>query len=228
MGQEFGKGKGKAKVFFSHTHWDHIQGLPFFVPLFIPGNQLDFYSPKKDIREKLYKQQDFTYFTVSMEKNMPAEKKFHVLEEDKPIEFDEYTIKILKLNHPGDSYAYRLDAHGKSFIYNTDAEFNHKNIESWQQAVKFFKDADVLTFDSQYTLDESFNKIDWGHSSIQVGIDLAKNSNVKKLILFHYDPTYSDQKIDEIVDLAQSYKKTIYPDLQLEIIPAYEGLKLEL
>ena len=159
---------------------------------------------------------------------MPAEKKFTVLKENDTVDFGEFTLKTLKLNHPGDSYAYRFDADGKTFIYCTDVEFNDKNYEALQEAVEFFRDADILTFDSQYTLDELFNKIDWGHSSIQIGIDIAKNSNIKKLVLFHYDPTYSDQKIEEIVEIANSYKETIYPDLQLEIIPAYEGLKMVL
>lgn len=227
MGQEFGKGEGKAKIFLSHTHWDHIQGLPFFIPMYIPGNQFEFYSCKADIEDRLKGQQEFKYFPVSME-NMPSERIFTVLNEEDTTNFGNFTLKVLKLNHPGDSFAYRIDAEGKSFAYSTDVEFNEKNFDQLHNAVEFFKDADILTFDSQYTLEESFRKMDWGHSSIQIGIDIAKNSNIKKLVLFHYDPTYSDQKIDEIVNIAYSYKKTLYPDLQLEIIPAYEGLKLEL
>ena len=96
------------------------------------------------------------------------------------------------------------------------------------KTIEFFKNADILTFDSQYTLEESFNKVDWGHSSIQIGIDIANHSKINKIVLFHYDPTYSDQKINEIVKIGISYKNTIYPESNIEIIPSYEGLELEL
>jgi ribonuclease BN (tRNA processing enzyme) len=96
------------------------------------------------------------------------------------------------------------------------------------ETIEFYKNADVLTFDSQYTFVESVNKIDWGHSSIQIGIDLAKHSRVKKVVLFHYDPTYSDKKIYEIVKVGISYKNTVYPDSEIEVIPSYEGLEITL
>jgi phosphoribosyl 1,2-cyclic phosphodiesterase len=224
MAGEFGKGQGKAKMFFTHTHWDHIQGLPFFTPLFIPGNQFDFYSPYPDLEKRLRDQQDSRYFPIDMD-YMQAKKTFYDLEEGLK-EFDGYTLRTKLQNHPGTSYAYRVDVNGKAFIHSTDVEFNEKNYDQMSSAIEFYKDADVLTFDSQYTFVESVSKIDWGHSSIQIGIDLAKHSNVKKVVLFHYDPTYSDDKIHEIVKVGISYKDTVYPDADIEIIPSYEGLEI--
>jgi phosphoribosyl 1,2-cyclic phosphodiesterase len=227
MKEEFSKGKGKAKIFFSHTHWDHIQGLPFFAPLFIPGNQFEFHSCLPDLEKRLSDQQDPRYFPVDMNV-MAAKKQFILMKKDEIQDFGDFRIKILPQNHPGDSYAFRIESDGKTFIYCTDVEFNDKNYEQLYQSIDFFKNADVLTFDSQYTLMESFSKVDWGHSSIQIGIDLANHANVKKVVLFHYDPTYSDMKINEIVKIGISYKNITYPDSSVEIVPSYEGLEIEL
>ena len=142
--------------------------------------------------------------------------------------FGEFKITTVKLNHPGGSYAFKIESGDKSFIYSTDVEFNEKNYDQMPEIIEFFKGAEVLTFDSQYTLEESFTKIDWGHSSIQIGIDIANHSGIKKIVLFHYDPTYSDQKINEITEIGLSYKKDVYPDSDLEVIPSHEGLELEI
>ena len=227
MAQEFGQGKGKAIILFSHTHWDHLQGLPFFTPLFIPGNKFEFYSCLPDLKERLTGQQDSRYFPIDMD-YMQSEKEFFLLKSNECKDFGEFKVTTVKLNHPGGSYAYKIETGNKSFIYSTDVEFNEKNYDQMPDIIEFFKGADVLTFDSQYTLEESFTKIDWGHSSIQIGIDIANHSGIKKIVLFHYDPTYSDQKINEITEIGLSYKKAVYPDVELEVIPSYEGLELEI
>ena len=86
----------------------------------------------------------------------------------------------------------------------------------------------LFFFDTQYSLLESMEKIDWGHSSVQLGIDIAKDANVKKLLLFHYDPTYDDGKIEKIHEIGLEYKKKMYPDLELEILPSHEGMEIDL
>jgi len=224
---EFGKGMGKAKIFFSHTHWDHIQGLPFFTPLFIPGNSFEFYSCFPDLERRLREQQDPNHFPVDMDV-MKAEKRFFQLEPGELRDFQEFSVKTLEQNHPGRSFAYRFDAGGRSFIYCTDVEFNEKNYEQMYRAIDFYRGADVLTFDSQYTLMESLDKVDWGHSSIQMGIDLAVHAGVGKVTLFHYDPTYSDSMIHRMARIGKSYKDLNYPESRVEIIASYEGLELAL
>jgi len=223
----FSQGKGTARFFFSHTHWDHIQGFPFFVPFFIPGNQFEFYSCFPDLEERLRNQLTSQYFPIDMN-YMQSDKKFIALNPEKPEDFGAFTINTLKQNHPGDSFAYMVDTDGKKFVYSTDVEYNEKNYDQLHRAIDFFKDADVLTFDSQYTLMEALDKTDWGHSSIQIGIDIAYNSSIKKVVLFHYDPTSSDEKIAEMVDVGISYKDKLYPDSEIEIIPAHEGLVIEI
>jgi phosphoribosyl 1,2-cyclic phosphodiesterase len=90
MKRDFGQGKGKAILFFTHTHWDHIQGLPFFTPIFIPGNQFDFYSPFPDLEKRLRDQQESRYFPIDMD-YMQAKKTFYLLKENKTVKFDGFT-----------------------------------------------------------------------------------------------------------------------------------------
>jgi len=154
-------------------------------------------------------------------------KKYVYLDPAKGHNFGAYRIRILKQNHPGDSFALRFEAGSKVFVYSSDVEFNEKNYDQLHGAVEFYRDADVVTFDSQYTLYEAFNKIDWGHSSIQIGIDLAHEAGVKRVVLFHYDPTISDEKITEMVQIGNSYRDKLFPESTMEIIPAHEGLVIE-
>ncbi len=227
MSGDFGKGNGRALFFFSHTHWDHIQGLPFFVPLFIKGNEFEFFYGMDDLEERLRGQFDPRYFPIDMD-YMQARKTFSVLQPDNKRNFGDFSIRVLRQNHPGNSFAYRIEAGGKIFVYSTDVEFNDKNYDQLHKAIDFFKGADVLTFDTMYTLEEALNKIDWGHSSIQIGTDIAHHGNIKKVVLFHYDPTYSDERIHRMVEIGKSYKNKLYPKSDIEIVASYEGLELQL
>jgi ribonuclease BN (tRNA processing enzyme) len=159
---------------------------------------------------------------------MPSTKTYSVIQAASKQDFENYSIETNKQNHPGDSVAYRINSDSRSFVYSTDVEFNQKNIEQLRTAIDFYNNADILTFDSQYTLKESFSKEDWGHSSIQFGIDIGFNAKIKNLVTFHYDPTYSDEAIDEIIKIGNQYKETTKKDHDFKIIPSYEGLTLKL
>jgi phosphoribosyl 1,2-cyclic phosphodiesterase len=225
MKRDFGKGKGHALFFFSHTHWDHIQGLPFFIPLFIKGNSFDFYYGLEDLEDRLRGQYDPRYFPIDMD-YMQADKVFSTIPTGTEKDFGDFTVKVLQQNHPGHSFAYRIEADGRTFVYSTDVEFNDKNYNQLYEAIDFYKGADILTFDTMYTLEEALNKIDWGHSSTQIGIDIAHHGNIKKVVLYHYDPTFSDEQIHQMVEIGKSYKNKLYPDSEIGIFPSYEGLEL--
>jgi ribonuclease BN (tRNA processing enzyme) len=131
--------------------------------------------------------------------------------------------------HPGTSYGYRIEHNGKVFVYSSDCEFNIEKIDDIQDYHDLFIDADILFFDTQYTFEESMNKMDWGHSSASIAIDIAGRFNIKQLVLFHHDPAYDDEKLDNVLANARIYqrinaKKT--GNLKVDI--AYEGLELEI
>jgi len=229
LNEDFGKGKGECAILFTHTHWDHIQGIPFFVPMFIPNNKFNFHSVTPDLEDRLCYQHKDSHFPVTFD-GMEAKKTF-TQHEEKEI-WDLYGMKISHkaLRHPGTSYSYRIEEDGKSMIFSTDAEFKLEDMDNIAEYIEYYKDADVLIFDTQYTFEEHLQRIDWGHSSASIATDIAMKANVKKLVLFHHDPSYTDQKLDEVFMRALRYKEMmdLNMDSPLEIILAYEGLELHL
>ena len=189
MATDFGRGQGKANVFFSHTHWDHILGIPFFVPFYIKGNQFTVNSPLPDIQERLEGQQKFEYFPIPFS-IYASDIDFVVLENKTEQKIGDMAVTWKAMYHPGQCFAYRVDYKGKSVVYATDAEYKKLGSSDLKPAVEFFQDADLLIFDSMYTFSEGLEKEDWGHSSTFIGVDLALEANVKQIAFFHHEPTY--------------------------------------
>ena len=227
MAREFGKGQGRAHLFFSHTHWDHIQGLPFFNPLYVKGNHFSLYSPYENLRERLLGQQVDEYYPVPFEA-YASTLDFNVLSADDACRIGDVEITWKEMCHPGRSFSYRIEYGGRSIVYATDAEYKSLRKEELQPYVDFFQDADLLIFDSMYTFGEGLEKRDWGHSSTFIGVDLAVDANVKQIAFFHHEPRYSDFKLTEIFSQTKKYLKPIAPDSKLEMFLAYEGLTVDL
>jgi len=229
MGSEFGQGKGVANIFLTHTHWDHINGIPFFTPLFIGGNKFNFYSPIPDLRARIEHQQVKTHFPVGFD-DMAAAKRFFTVKSDDNFHINETNIYTKSMPHPGGSYGIRIEEGDKVFVYTSDCEFDVNEIDDIRVYEDFFKNADLLVFDTQYTLQEALiDKTEWGHSSASIAIDIAVEFEAKKLVLFHHDPGYSDDKLNTILSNAKSYihaNRKIKDDFFLEI--AYEGMEFEL
>jgi len=223
----FGKGEGTAHLFMSHTHWDHIQGFPFFVPAYIPGNRLYIYNPEDDIEERFNKQQVNENMFPKRLADMDARKEFVTIGKE-GVDLGEVKVSYIKLPHPGGAYAYRIEEDGKVLIYATDGEYKNVNQQDWQRYLKFFSKADALIFDAMYTFDESVTKEGWGHSTSLVGVDIAVKTGISKLILFHHEPTYNDGKLNEILEKTTSYYSLVRQEGHLEIILAVEGLELEI
>jgi phosphoribosyl 1,2-cyclic phosphodiesterase len=227
MKKEFGRGQGKAHLFFSHTHWDHISGLPFFVPFYVKGNRFTINSPEPDIRGRLKGQQVEPYFPVPFEA-YSATLIFPDHAGKTSVTIGDVKISWKEMYHPNASHAYRVDYAGRSFIYATDAEYKSLTREELQPSVDFFRDADLLVFDAQYTFGEGLEKSDWGHSSTFIGVDLAVDAGVKSIAFYHHEPTYSDFKLVEILKQTQVYLKPLAPKSNLKMFLAQEGLTVDL
>ncbi|GBF49595.1 metal-dependent hydrolase [Leptospira ryugenii] len=228
MAQGFGKNGESAFWIMTHTHWDHIQGIPFFVPLFIPSNQFHFYSSVEDLQDRLKHQFVFTHFPVSFD-HYAAQKTFTFIPEGQEFSLGPNVTAYSKaVRHPGGSFSYRFTEAGKSVIFASDAEFNLDEMENIDTYIDYFRDADILVFDTQYTFEESLQKIDWGHSSASMATDIALRAKVKKLVMFHHDPSYDDEKLDLVYLRALKYKEMFDPHGKLEIIMAHENLELEI
>ena len=227
MATDFGRGQGKANVFFSHTHWDHILGIPFFVPFYIKGNQFTVNSPLPDIQERLEGQQKFEYFPIPFS-IYASDIDFVVLENKTEQKIGDMAVTWKAMYHPGQCFAYRVDYKGKSVVYATDAEYKKLGSSDLKPAVEFFQDADLLIFDSMYTFSEGLEKEDWGHSSTFIGVDLALEANVKQIAFFHHEPTYSDFKLMDIFRQTEKYLKLVAPKKDLKMFLSYEGLSVDL
>lgn len=222
------KNGGELHIFFSHTHWDHIQGLPFFNLLYDKRFKLIFYSPFEDIEERLRAQQRFEFFPVKFD-DTPSLKEFIILKEKNFIKLNnEIEVYWNTLIHPGGSFSYKFVKNSKSVVYATDTEFYKIDQKFMDAIVKSWNGADVLIFDAQYTPEEYIKKINWGHSSTLIAVDVALSANVKKLILFHYDPIYNDDFIENSLRRAKEYLETINGTQNLEILLSYEGLTIEI
>ena len=211
-------------IFFSHFHWDHIQGLPFFNPGYDPSVMLNFYSPKPNLDTILNGQMTAPYFPVHME-SMGAKKIFHTLSE--PVKFGDVSITWKKMNHPGDSYSYKVDDGNHKLIFSTDTELSAADFTRSEENIRYFQDTDLLIIDSQYTLGEAIEKYNWGHSAFSMAVDFGANWGIKHLVLFHHDPTYDDRKLHNILQSARWYMERMnIKGIKLSL--ATEGLEISL
>ncbi|MDP8241237.1 MAG: MBL fold metallo-hydrolase [Candidatus Hatepunaea meridiana] len=225
MRQEIGK-PIEASILLSHTHWDHICGLPFFVPAYIPNNNITIYGTHSKIEDRIRHQQDFEYFPVPLD-IMRGIKEFVQLREGESFRIGDIEIDTISLYHPGGCTGYKVSYNGKTIIYATDSEYKELSPEP-KPIIDFFRDADLVIFDAQYTMLENIEKEDWGHSSTIIGIDMALKAGVKKLAFTHHEPTYSDEKLWDIFQKAQNYLELQSEKNDLQLYLAYEGLSISL
>lgn len=205
----------KGHLLISHTHWDHIQGIPFFVPLFVKGNEWDIYAPAglgNKLEATLAGQMEYEYFPVKLGE-LGATIRFHDLPEGS-FRCGGIHVTGRYMNHPGLSMGYRLEADGGSLVYATDHEPHSRHHlrpgESLSESsgsvhaqddahVNFLKNADLVIHDAQYTKDEYPAKIGWGHSPAERVVDWCMQANVGRLMLFHHDPLRDDRSLTALV-----------------------------
>jgi len=204
----------RATILLGHTHWDHIQGFPFFAPLFVPGNEFTICAPEgvgASLADVLAGQMEFTYFPVKLDQ-LPGEIAYRELNEGSH-EIEGIRILTQYLNHPALCLGYRIEADGVSVVYLTDhepfsdtlwrADAEPGKVESIlhlgdRRHAEFMRGADLVIHDSQYTPHEYAAKKNWGHSTYEYAVRLAAAVGVKQLALIHHDPLHDDETMREI------------------------------
>jgi len=210
-------------IFFSHLHWDHIQGFPFFAPAYVGGNEFHLYAAQQldHTFEKLMRDQmSEPNFPVALDR-LSASITFHELKSGDRVQIDDVAVVSQELSHPGGSFGYRVEFEGKSLVYATDTELVD---ELYGTMLKLAANADVLILDSMFTPEQYFGtednccRRDWGHSTWAGAVEIANAANVGHLILFHHGNR------DSLVDEIQEKAREKFP----RTTAAYEGLEIEL
>ena len=228
MARRSGKAGQTFHVFQSHLHWDHIMGLPFFVPAFIPGNRVVIYGGHEDLEFALRRQQerpsfpvDFSIFGAAME--------FVRLEPGRVYDIAGVRISMLLQRHAGDSYGYRFEANGRTVVYSTDSEHPLGDAAHLDRFVDFFRGADLVIFDAMYSLADAITvKADWGHSSNVVGVELCQRAGARHLCLFHHEPVFDDAAIDAVLAETRRLEEITRGGSPLQVSAAYDGLEIPL
>jgi phosphoribosyl 1,2-cyclic phosphodiesterase len=213
-----------ASILFSHVHWDHIQGFPFFAPLFRPGTELALYGrpDRGSLESALAGQMTTPSFPVQLGA-VPAALTFGGFEPGRQFSVGSATVRAARLNHPDGVIAYRVEIGGRAIVFATDTEHYAERID--RDLVSLAEGADLLIYDAQYTPEEYAGVIGaprggWGHSTWVEGVRVARSAGVGSLVLFHHDPTHDDAAVTAI-ELAA---RTVLPGT----VAAREGLEIHL
>lgn len=209
----------EAHLLLSHLHWDHIQGFPFYMPIYVEGNQLDIYGePKCNLTfQNIFRHQmSSPYFPVTFDE-LPSKVNFHEVEigDDFTIAQD-IRVQVYRAFHPNDCISFRVTYKDKVFVYVTDAEMKDHIMD--QNLVEASQDADCLFCDSMFTREQYVEG--WGHMTWDEAVELAKAANVKQLILWHHNQHHTDADMDRIEKQAQQLFKNS--------IAAFEGMEINL
>ncbi len=219
----------RLHLFIGHTHWDHIQGFPFFVPAFMPGAELNIYAPlgfQRGLEEAMAGQMEYSYFPVKLR---DLRSRIHFTELDEGFfRVGDVLIETQYLNHTAPTIAYRISSGGASIAYATDHEpFWNASAGRYQHPgdqrhIEFMRDVDLIIHDAQYTEEEYPAKKGWGHSTVEYATDVARAAGARRLALFHHDPGHDDATLDRIEALARDRVGR-----DLEVFAAAEGLEVE-
>ena len=243
---EFGSRPINLSLLITHVHWDHIQGFPFFVPSYNDKNQIQIFGydgAGSDLREILKGQMAVPFFPIALY-DLPGKIKIEKLE-SMDFKIGKVQVRSKFMNHPGVCVGYRLFTSKGSIAFLPDHEsyeaFKLHSAESHRlspeetqkrahqdraELVKFLQGSDILILDTQYTDEEYQAHVGWGHGSLSAAISLARDAAVRKLILFHHDPTHDDEMIDQMVQTAR--KLAAKSESHLEVEGAREGAEITL
>jgi phosphoribosyl 1,2-cyclic phosphodiesterase len=204
LGGPCGQGKGESHILFTHFHWDHLIGLPFFTPIFIPGNVIHVYAVQPDLEEAFRSLFRKPYFPVPFD-SLGARVEFHTLEPRKPAKLGDIQFTPYQLDHPDPCWGFKFEHEKSVYSHCVDTEGLRVSSRDLGPDLPLYQNVDLMFFDAQYTLLEATEKINWGHSAATIGLDIAMREGIKKVLFAHHDPAASDEKIAAAEREARDY-----------------------
>jgi phosphoribosyl 1,2-cyclic phosphodiesterase len=225
------KGEGRDQLpihlFFTHFHWDHICGFPFFVPIYQPGRPIGVWSGRSDAERLLAAQMGDAHFPVKWN-NLPSRITCQQLPEGQATAIAGAQVRILPLIHPDKAYGYRIEHPEGTVCYLTDTEVSKNPDRVAESYARFVAGADLVIVDAMYGFLEYHDKINFGHSTIFNFIDFFRETDLGELVIFHHDPLASDAQVARLCSDARRYKELIAPEAKWTLSAAREGQRWEL
>jgi len=231
-----GKGQGEVHIIFTHVHWDHIIGLLFFTPIFIPGNKIHIYSVESDLKEVFETLFKKPFFPVPLAQ-LGSIIRYHHLEPRKPVQIQGIQVTPYLLDHPDPCWGYKFEKNGKTYSHCVDTECTRVTRAELGADLPLYQNVDLMLFDAQYTLMETIERVNWGHAAASLGLDIAMREGIGKVLFVHHDPASSDEKIAAAEAQARRYYKSQMnvqrrdSGVHLKEVDwsfAYEGMQLSL
>jgi phosphoribosyl 1,2-cyclic phosphodiesterase len=201
------QGVKEYSILMTHMHWDHVMGMPFFVPVHVPGHKINIYHVHRNAPEYIKINFNGVNFPLTWDQ-LKAQIEFHHVKLYQTFSIDQMQITPFVLDHPGGSFGYRIESAGKSCVIGVDSEYKRLSREELGKDLPFYQNLDILLFDAQYEMSELATRFDWGHCSPNIGIDLALREKIKTLVFTHHDPWSTEEKLRRMLANANSYLKT--------------------
>lgn len=199
-----GKGEGEVHIVFTHFHWDHLIGLPFFTPIFIPGNKIHVYAVQPELPDVFRTVFKKPFFPLNLEQ-LGAKIEYHRLEPRKPYRIGDLVLTPYQLDHPDPCWGFKFEHNGKVYSHCVDTECTRVTPEQLGLDLPLYQNVDLMVFDAQYTLMETIEKVNWGHAAASLGLDIAMREGIKQVLFMHFDPAATDDKIVAAEKQARRY-----------------------
>ncbi len=232
------EGRKEFSILLTHMHWDHIMGLPFFVPIYTPRNKITIYHVHKNAPQYVQILFNGINFPVKWE-DLAATIVFKQVKIYQSFDLGGAHVTPFALDHPGGSFGYRIEGDGKSVAIGVDGEYKRLTPDELGKDLAYYQNLDLLIFDAQYEMDELISRYDWGHCSPPIGVDLALREGIRNLVFTHHDPRGTEARSRAMFDSAVKHLQAQLPNHKKVwekrkqpqgpvLFSAYDGMILDL